>query len=239
MTIIKSFGLPLVVSTIIFGSAGLAHAGPPTLTKTMANLQDFGRAFARMDQERAAAEAERDKAQAELDAIKKGNPQANEQAAKLKKQVDDADAKVRQLTAILEGKKKDPLQDEAHKAEMDRLMKDRADADADLNRAKAAYDDVSKQSTSVKDPGDAQQRVQSAKARIQQLDDALKQLKPMEFEATTEEEVKQAAKLPEWLASLKRTFVDPHKLGSKLTIEPKVEPGSKKGSIVFHWSGYP
>ena len=239
MTIVKSFGLPLIASAIILGGAGLAYADPPTLTKTLANLQDFGKAFAKMDQERAAAEAERDKAQAELDALKKSSPQANEEAAKLKKRVDDADARVRQLTTILEGKKKDPLQDAAHKAEMDRLMKDRADADADLNRAKAAYDAVSKQSTSLKDGGDAQKRVQGANAKIQQLNDALRQMKPMEFKATTEEEVKQATKLPEWLASLKQTFLGPYRLGSKLTMEQIYNPKTQQGTITFHWSGYP
>ena len=231
--------LPLVAAAIVLGASGLAHAQRAPLTKVMANLQDFGKAFARMEQERAEAEAESAKAQAELDALKKSNPQATEEAAKLKKRVDDADARVQQLTLALEGKKKDPLQDAAHKAEMDRLMKDRADAEADLTRAKAAYDDLSKQASPLKDRSDdAQKRIQGANAKLQQLNDSLRQIKPMEFQATTEDEANQAMQLPQKLQSLKQTLFGPYRLGSKLTMEQMYNPGTKQGTITFHWHGY-
>jgi chromosome segregation ATPase len=248
MTIVKSFGSLLVATTMTLGAAGLAHAQPAPLTKVLAGLPDIGKALTRMAEEREEAEAARAKAQAELDALAKAgkdNPQAKEEAARLKKQIDDADARIRQITTILEGRRREPpprdaASSAAAKAEMDKLMKQRTDTEAELTRAKAAYDTLSKQASPIKDRSDdAQKQIQGANAKIQKLNDALRQIHPMEFSATTEDEASEASELPKKLESLKQTLFGPHRLGNRFTIEQSYSPDSKQGTITIHWRGNP
>ena len=101
MKIATSFGLLLAAAVV--GGPQLALADPPPLTQVLQDFQDTGKAMERLERERAEAEAARTKAQAELDDLKRQNPQAGDEAEKIQKRIDEADATIRRIDLIVEG----------------------------------------------------------------------------------------------------------------------------------------
>jgi predicted nucleic acid-binding Zn-ribbon protein len=106
MKILRSLGFPLVAAATILGSAGLAYADPPTLTKALADLADATKTFAQLQDERDAANAALKQAQAELDVVSKLSPKATDDIAKIQKRVDDANATLKHNAELTEAKKR-------------------------------------------------------------------------------------------------------------------------------------
>jgi chromosome segregation ATPase len=248
MKIATSFGL--LLAAVVLGAPQLALADPPPLTQVLQDFQDVGKAMERLEHEKAEAEAARTKAQAELDDLKRQNPQARGDAEGIQRRIDEAEEKIKRIDLIVEGKKRDQHEQPSGHAdgpnsdiarELDKLAEERERAKADLDRAKAELDGAKQGRSQQREKVEALERqIREDEEKIGRADERLGRIpeRQLEFKATNEDEVKLALHLPEVLQKI-IDALGSHRLNDKFTAEPYFDPGNNAGGIRLHWKGNP
>ena len=248
MKIATSF-FGLLVAAAVLGGPRLALADPPPLTQVLQDFQDVGKAMERLEHEKAEAEAARTMAQAELDDLKRQNPQARGDAEGIQRRIDEAEEKIKRIDLIVEGKKRDQREQPSGHAdgpnsdiarELDRLAEERERAKADRDRANAELDAARQGRSSQREKVEALERqIREDEEKIRHADERLGSTEQhLEFKATNEDEVKLALHLPEVLQKIINALGS-HRLNEKFTAEPYFDPGNNAGGIKVRWKGNP
>jgi chromosome segregation ATPase len=123
--------------------------------------------------------------------------------------------------------------------ELVRLDDEREEAEWAREKARAEVDGLKKHDRRDKDRAEeGRRRMDHNEHKIRRLTRALKKIEPILFEATNEEEMNEAQKLPQKLDEIFKK-VTGARMAAKFRVESTFNASDKKGDIKIQWKGNP